>query len=97
MILSQLRDYVRARGEVNLQDLALHFEAEPDAVRGMLARWVAKGLIEKRMIDPACGLTCSQCRQETVEWYVWRGDPDRRNTAPSPPQPAYPVPDKPKP
>lgn len=71
MILSDVRDYIRRRGQVSLQDLALHFDVEPDALRGMLERWIEKGKVERRSANPACGSSCSQCQPDTVELYAW--------------------------
>lgn len=71
MILSEVRDYVRERGQASLSDIALHFSAEPDAVRGMLEVWVRKGKVSKRMIAAACGTSCHQCASAATEVYIW--------------------------
>ncbi len=71
MILSEVRDYIRRRGQVSLQDLALHFNSPPDALRGMLERWERKGKIERVTPKAGCGSTCTQCNPGLVEWYVW--------------------------
>ena len=77
MILSQIRDYLAGRGQATLAEIALHFDAEPDAVRGMLEQWVRKGRVEQRKTEPACGTTCSRCDSAAMELYVWRGSGHR--------------------
>ena len=73
MILSQIRDYLAGRGQATLAEIALHFDTEPDAVRGMLDQWVRKGRVEQRKTEPACGTTCSRCDPAAMELYIWRG------------------------
>jgi len=38
MILSEVRNYLAGRGQATLADIALHFDTEPAAMRGMHAR-----------------------------------------------------------
>ncbi len=73
MILSQVRDYLEHRGQATLADIALHFDTEPEAMRGMLDRWVSKGRVERRKTEAACGTSCSRCNPAAMELYVWRG------------------------
>ncbi len=74
MILAELRDYLHERGQSSLQDMALHFDSEPDALRGMLEHWIRKGMIQRRGASASCGNSggsCIQCDPATVEIYVW--------------------------
>lgn len=72
MILSEVRDYLRTRGQVSLSDVALHFDVTPDVARGMLDVWVRKGKAQKHSAGGAsCGSSCNQCDPATVEMYVW--------------------------
>jgi predicted ArsR family transcriptional regulator len=73
MILSQVRDYLEQRGQATLADIALHFDTEPEAIRGMLERWVSKGRVERRKTEAACGTSCNRCDPAAMELYVWRG------------------------
>ena len=73
MILSQVRDYLEHRGQATLADLALHFDTQPEAMRGMLDRWVSKGRVERRKAEAACGTSCNRCDPAAMELYVWRG------------------------
>ena len=69
MILSDIRDYLRERGQASLSDIALHFDSEPDAIRGMLAIWIRKGKVAP-LAGPACG-GCNQCDAAASEVYQW--------------------------
>ncbi len=71
MILSDIRNYLQLNGEATLADIALHFETDADAVRGMLDVWIRKGKIRKQMATASCGSTCNQCDPAATEVYVW--------------------------
>ena len=71
MILSEVRDYVRSRGQASLAEIALHFDADPEAVRGMLEVWVRKGQVARRAATASCGSSCSQCDPASTELYLW--------------------------
>ncbi len=74
MILSELGDYLRQHGQASLQDMALHFDADPEALRGMLEHWMRKGKVKKRLATSSCGSGgCSQCDPASVEIYRWAG------------------------
>jgi len=75
MILSDIRDYLQHRGQSSLADIALHFDIEPDAVRGMLDIWVKKGKLHRRSATSSCGTSCSQCDSAVTEIYVWESNP----------------------
>ena len=81
MILSDIRNYLRERGQASLADVALHFDSEPDAVRGMLNTWVRKGKLIKLDGGSACG-GCNQCDAAANEIYHWVTDG-------TPPQPGH--------
>ena len=71
MILSDIRDYLKQRGQCSLSDIALHFDSDADAVRGMLDVWVRKGKVEKNAATPSCGTSCQSCDPATTEVYIW--------------------------
>jgi len=73
MILSELRDYIRLRGRVTLSDMAHCFDRDPDALRGMVEKWVAKGKVAKLSDATRCGRTCTGCAPRIEEIYEWRG------------------------
>ena len=70
MILSDIRNYLRQRGQASLSDIALHFDSDPDAIRGMLDTWVRKGRVVKLDGGSACG-GCNQCDAAANEVYQW--------------------------
>lgn len=73
MILSQLRDYLKTHRRAALADMALHFRTDPDALRGMLGKWIAKGRVEKLPSGTPCGGGCCRCDPQSIEIYEWRG------------------------
>jgi len=70
MILSELKNYVKSRRQVSLRDLVLHFDAEPEAIRGMLEFWISKGRISKQVSEVSCG-GCACSISEEREIYIW--------------------------
>jgi hypothetical protein len=70
VILSQIRDYLRERGQASLRELALRFDTDPDALRGMLAHWVRKGRVSRQTVGTSCG-GCTQCDPAAMEIYLW--------------------------
>lgn len=69
-MLLEIKRYIAERGRVSLGDLVLHFETDPDAMRGMLERWIRKGQLVK--CDAAdcggCASSCPSAREEAYEW-----------------------------
>ena len=76
MIRTDIKRYLMERPYATLRDIALHVDAEPDAVRGMLEKWVRKGRVVKQLATPSCGTSCSKCDVEATEIYSWRGKED---------------------
>jgi putative ferrous iron transport protein C len=73
MILSELRDYLKANQRATLTDMAHRFDTEPNALRGMLEKWMAKGLVEKLPQATGCGSDCCHCNHAVTEIYEWVG------------------------
>jgi len=71
MILSDIGRYVQEHQQVSLNQIALHFNAQPEAVRGMLDIWVRKGKIVRQQATASCGSTCQQCDTASTEIYIW--------------------------
>lgn len=80
MILSEISHYIEQRGQATLAEIALHFDADADAVRGMLEIWVHKGKIYRQTASASCGSSCHQCDPAATEIYVW-GDMSDVNAA----------------
>ena len=70
MILGQLKSYLETRGQVSLHEAALHFDMEPEAMRGLLEFWVNKGRIRRR-IASECGAGCACEYRQEQEIYLW--------------------------
>ena len=70
-MLLGIRQYLIERQRASLQDLALHFDTTPDAMRGMLEIWIKKGKIIK--CDAAacggCSSGCSAAQQDEAYEY----------------------------
>lgn len=72
MILSDLKNYIESQGRVSMQDMVLRFNTEPDAIRGMLQKWIHKGRIRQTLAGgSACGTGCCQCDPLLTELYEW--------------------------
>ncbi len=71
MILKELKEYVQSNPQVSLSDIAIHFDAEPEAVRGMLDFWIRKGKIKHFSSDNVCGGSCSCSQKNNNDLYEW--------------------------
>lgn len=70
MILTDLKAYLSGRGRATLSDMALHFDSDPDALRGMLEQFIRKGRVRRLTLGPACG-GCQKCDLAAPEIYEW--------------------------
>jgi putative ferrous iron transport protein C len=73
MILSDIKQYLSQRGSTSLSDISIHFDTDPDAMRGMLEQWIRKGLVTKHVASSACNSSCNKCDTEATELYQWIG------------------------
>ena len=71
MILTQVRDYLKQKGQAPLRDMALEFGMDQDALRPILEQWIAKGKIAKLPQGTSCGGGCNSCAPEAIELYQW--------------------------
>jgi putative ferrous iron transport protein C len=72
MILPDIKHYLMGRKRATLGDLAIHFDTEPEAMRGMLEQWVRKGRVTRAEVTPRCRHGCSKCCDAAVfEIYEW--------------------------
>jgi hypothetical protein len=72
MILTEIKHYLMQRNIATLRDIALHVDADPDAVRGMLDHWVRKGRVSRQLATASCGSSCTKCDTEATEIYRWQ-------------------------
>ncbi|MFW6107737.1 MAG: FeoC-like transcriptional regulator [bacterium] len=70
-MLSEIRRYMRESGTVSLYDLALHLDAQPDAVRGMLEQWTDRGRVRKVPVPECCRGCPTRCDPLRLELYEW--------------------------
>ncbi|MGR9107172.1 MAG: FeoC-like transcriptional regulator [Gammaproteobacteria bacterium] len=73
MVLAELRSYLQENKRVLLVDLANRFNSDPDALRGMLQKWVSKGKVRKVSGEKGCSSGCCKCDPATLEFYEWLG------------------------
>ena len=71
MILTQVRDYLKEKGQAPLRDMAIEFGMEQDALRPILEQWVLKGKVAKLPVGTACDSGCNSCAPQTIEIYQW--------------------------
>ena len=72
MTPSEVKRYLVDRKIAPLHDIALHFDMDPDAVRGLLDPWIRKGRVrlhqEDRCSSDGC---CGGCAEQIKEVYEW--------------------------
>ncbi|MCP5088779.1 MAG: sugar metabolism transcriptional regulator [Rhodobacteraceae bacterium] len=73
MILAELKNYLSNRGRATIIDMALHFNSDPGAIRGMLDHYIRKGRVQRLDTGTACG-GCHKCDALTLEIYEWMDD-----------------------
>lgn len=73
MILSEIKKYLMQHKRVTLGDLACHFDAEPEAMKGMLGQWIRKGRVLKFDEQAGCSKTCGKCCDgKLMKIYEWQ-------------------------
>lgn len=72
MTPSEVKRYLSERKLAPLTDIALHFDIEPDTVRGLLSHWIRKGRVRRHQ-DDGCknGGGCCGCGAHSKEIYEW--------------------------
>ena len=71
MILTQVRDYLKLKGQAPLRDMALEFGMDQEALRPIIEQWMTKGKVEKLPQGTNCGGGCNSCAPEAIELYQW--------------------------
>ena len=61
MTIVGVRDYLKVRHNASLTEIALHFDASEDAVRGVLDQWIAKGRVRRLPMGATCSNAGSGC------------------------------------
>lgn len=70
MTPSELRTYLRQRGQASLVDLVARFDTDPEVVRDVLGYWQRKGRIQETAAG--CGKSCGNCNNGPVVFYQWQ-------------------------
>lgn len=71
MILSDVRDYLAARGRAPLSDLVARFDVDAETVRAMLGHLIRKGRVRRiSTSEGGCG-SCCGCADKVPEVYEW--------------------------
>lgn len=71
MILTDLKNYLASVQSVSLNDLAIRFNSDAQAIRAMLELLIRKGNIRRTKKTTACGSLCNKCDLHTTEIYEW--------------------------
>lgn len=72
-MLSEIRDYLSARGRAPLSDIALRLGVPADAARGMIELLVRKGRVCRLDSCPSCSRGCGSCSEAAAsEIYEWK-------------------------
>jgi hypothetical protein len=71
MILSDIKKYFSERPAASLADLSVHFNVDPDAMRGMLDQWIRKGKLRRLPEGASCSSCCESCNSDNLEIYEW--------------------------
>ena len=73
-MLLEIKHYLIERHQTSLRDLALHFNTDLDAMRGMLEPWINKGKVRKCAAETICGGCsegCAAASEGEMEVYEW--------------------------
>jgi len=72
MILSDIKKYLLTNRQITLGELCIHFDTEPDPMRGMLEHWIRKGKVKKHSVEESCSSGCLNCcNSGAMEIYEW--------------------------
>ncbi|TJZ78919.1 FeoC-like transcriptional regulator [Chitiniphilus eburneus] len=71
MTPSDIRQYLRERGQASLADLAARFDSDPEMVRGVIAHWIRKGKVTE-IGGGDCGKSCCACGTTASTAYRWQ-------------------------
>ncbi len=72
MSLITLRNYLREKKVVTLDQLTQQFKCDAGIMKNMLAHWQRKGRLCRIDQKSACGKTCQGCQPKIVEVYQYQ-------------------------
>ena len=69
-ILRDIRAYLQEHRHTSLNDLCVHFNTQPDAMRGMLDQWISRGKVRccPAVACKGCASSCAAAPGESYEW-----------------------------
>jgi putative ferrous iron transport protein C len=71
MSLLDIRQYLMQVRITSLSGICVYFNAEPEALRGMMAHWIRKGCVRQCAKNPSCASSCGKCSPALTEIYEW--------------------------
>ena len=73
MLLGEIRDYVKKRGDASLKDISLHFDITQDSVQFAIAYWQRTGKIRERSAASCGSGACGGCSSNNTQQisYEW--------------------------
>lgn len=72
-MLLEIKRYLQKNQRATLNEMAIHFDTEPETMRGMLQQWVHKGKVTRFDTAGSCAGSCPMCRcGDALETYEWR-------------------------
>ena len=73
-MLKDIQDYLKTHEAACLSDLAIHLDADPQAIQPMLEMLAARGRIRRVDAGPkSCG-GCTRCLPQSLTLWEWAGD-----------------------
>ena len=76
MILARVLELLEQRKVASPDEIARALNSSPDAARSMLHTLQRKGLVHRVQAQAACGSSCIQCMQGSLEIYASGPAPD---------------------
>ncbi|MBC8523767.1 MAG: FeoC-like transcriptional regulator [Chlorobium phaeobacteroides] len=75
MSLLELKEYLKNRNIVSINDLCIYFRTSPETLEPMLEQWIRKGKLRKETAESCCGGKHSSCfcGGDPDIWYQWIG------------------------
>jgi putative ferrous iron transport protein C len=72
MMLLQLKSYLMAKEAVTLEELAMHFDEDPNVIQDMLEHFIRKGQVIKKVPNARCDACTITCGLEHLSVYQWQ-------------------------
>jgi DeoR/GlpR family transcriptional regulator of sugar metabolism len=70
-MLTEIRDYIKQRERVSVEDIALHFDITPELAAQQIRHWEAKGKVILLQTSHRCS-GCKGCQGQSTQIYAWK-------------------------